>query len=286
LACCQKIKYYGDIEVEQTKQMIKNLFNIKENTNQIYFQDEEGDPIILNKNIPSDLSVYLYIKPEAIPSNPQAALNIPQPSQNSIINCNKEKFHWIFDQEGESDQANTDISNKYIYKNKNSESVSLGNVRSSISFEVGVSFFVLRVSNFPHYSYLNVIDNDIKFSINNEYDNKYTNIGLGGSKSEYYVDENKIYNIGILIDMNKKKCIFYDYDKQDKIRCKQDATISTYIDDKYATISYLKGEPLEGNILSDNVKLIAWIKNDATEENTGITILNEGCISVPDWVKY
>ena len=144
----------------------------------------------------------------------------------------------------------------------------------------------MRVSNFPHYSYLNVVDNDIKFSINNEYDNKYTNIGLGGSKSEYYVDENKIYNIGILIDMNKKKCIFYDYDKQDKIRCKQDATISTYIDDKYATISYLKGEPLEGNILSDNVKLIAWIKNDATEENTGITILNEGCISVPDWVKY
>ena len=49
---CQKIKYFGDIDIEQTKQMIKELFNIKENLNQIYFLDEEGDPIILNKNIP------------------------------------------------------------------------------------------------------------------------------------------------------------------------------------------------------------------------------------------
>ena len=55
---CQKIKYY--IDIQNTKELLKNIFNIKENPEQMFFQDEEGDPIIMNKNIPSDLSVYLY----------------------------------------------------------------------------------------------------------------------------------------------------------------------------------------------------------------------------------
>ena len=46
-----------------------------------------------------------------------------------------------------------------------------------------------------------------------------------------------------------------------------------------------KGEPLEGKILSDKVKLVAWIKCDAVSENKGMTILNEGCIPLPDWLN-
>ena len=278
---CQKIKYFGDIDIEQTKQMIKELFNIKENLNQIYFQDEEGDPIILNKNIPSELSVHIYIKPEAIPSNPENAIKI----NDSVLNSHYQKFYWIFDPDGESDHENSDISNKYIYKNKSSSGNSKGNVRSSISFKEGISFFVLRVGNFPHYSYLNIVDEGVKFSINNEYDIKYTNIGLGGSKSMNYVRSNEVYNIGILIDMNKKRCVFYDYDKKEKIKCLKDTYSSVLRDGKNEFINMKEGEPLEGNILSNSVKVIAWIKGESPDENSGISILNEGCIPIPDWVK-
>ena len=43
-----------------------------------------------------------------------------------------------------------------------------------------------------------IVDDGVKFHINNEYDIKYTNIGLGGLKSLDYVRSNEVYNIGIL----------------------------------------------------------------------------------------
>jgi hypothetical protein len=56
---------------------------------------------------------------------------------------------------------------------------------------------------------LNIVDDGVKFHINNEYDIKYTNIGLWGLKSLDYVRSNEVYNIGILIDMNKKRCVLW-----------------------------------------------------------------------------
>ena len=56
-------------------------------------------------------------------------------------------------------------------------------------------------------------------------------------------------------------------------------------DGKSVEINKPKGEPLEGKILSEKVKLVAWIKNDAVSENKGMTILNEGCIPLPDWLN-
>ena len=40
-----------------------------------------------------------------------------------------------------------------------------------------------------------------------------------------------------------------------------------------------------GKIKSDSVKLIAWIKRGAYSDKSGITILNGGCIPVPNWAK-
>ena len=132
---------------------------------------------------------------------------------------------------------------------------------------------------------MNIVDEGVKFSINNEYDIKYTNIGLGGDKSMNYVRSNEVYNIGILIDMNKKRCVFYDYDKKEKIKCLKDTYSSVLRDGKNEDINMKEGEPLEGNILSNSVKVIAWIKGESPDENSGISILNEGCIPIPDWVK-
>ena len=85
--------------------------------------------------------------------------------------------------------------------------------------------------------------------------------------------------------MDKKFCAFYDYDKQQKLGCLNDSDLSTVRDGFVVEIKKSKGEPLEGKILSDKVKLVAWIKNDAVSENKGMTILNEGCIPLPDWLN-
>jgi hypothetical protein len=66
-------------------------------------------------------------------------------------------------------------------------------------------------------------------------------------------------DIAIYIDMEKKKCKFYDYEKKKIL--------------------------LSGKINSDSVKLYAWLKRGCTDLTEGMTILNEGCIPIPDWVK-
>ena len=65
-------------------------------------------------------------------------------------------------------------------------------------------------------------------------------------------------DIAIYIDMDMKKCRFYNYDKKTII--------------------------LSGKINSDSVKLYAWKKSGGCGKG-GMTILNEGCIPIPDWVN-
>ena len=42
---------------------------------------------------------------------------------------------------------------------------------------------------------------------------------------------------------------------------------------------------MKGKIKSDGVKIIAWLKRGTIKKERGMTILNEGCIPIPDWVK-
>ena len=79
----------------------------------------------------------------------------------------------------------------------------------------------------------------------------------------YYMEElNKergnfnYLDIAIYIDMDRKKCIFYNYDKKKILKF--------------------------GKIRSDSVKLFAWLKNGGYDKEKGMIILNEGCIPIPD----
>ena len=71
--------------------------------------------------------------------------------------------------------------------------------------------------------------------------------------------ENDTQNIGILIDFTNKKVIFYDY--------------------------YKKNVIISKDLGSESVKLIAWLKGKIHGDGNGFTILNRGCIPVPEWVK-
>ena len=64
----QKIKYYGSLDEDQLKKKIKHIFKIKETLAQIDFRDEEGDIILINSQIPSGLSIHVFIEPD-IPEN-------------------------------------------------------------------------------------------------------------------------------------------------------------------------------------------------------------------------
>ena len=50
----------------------------------------------------------------------------------------------------------------------------------------------------------------------------------------------------------------------------------------------MKNQKEEGNeapIDFDKAKVVAWLKKDCMNKGKiGITILNEGCIPVPDWI--
>ena len=46
-------------------------------------------------------------------------------------------------------------------------------------------------------------------------------------------------------------------------------------------------ESFEAPILFNKVKILIWLKRDVCNNGRkGITILNEGCIPIPDWVNY
>jgi len=257
----QKVKYYGNFNEKTIKSTVKQIFKINEPLEQIFFQDEDGDILALDEQTPSGISVYIYVEPDAIPKNPSNEIKIPTTTSTNLL-----KFHWILenDIEQHGDMNLNPIKNKYIYKTVDGDKIHPG-VRSSCSFEKGKYFFVLRKSSLGEYTAL-AITKDTTYSRKNS-------IGI----FDGYPRENFstfATNLGIYIDMDNKKCIFYDYDKETKIK------ISYYNSKKKHE------EGFEAPILCQKVKLVAWLKRSGCGgADEGITILNEGCIPIPDWIN-
>ena len=115
----QKIKYYGSLDEDQLKRKIKHIFKIKESLDKIDFQDEEGDIILINSQIPSGLSIHVFIEPD-IPENFPKELNLIEKknSPNKTENDIESKDISINNSEGKGD-------NKSIDDNINNEIISL-----------------------------------------------------------------------------------------------------------------------------------------------------------------
>ena len=261
----QKIKYYGPLEEDQIKKTVKQAFKIEAPLEQIYFQDEDGDILVLNSNVPSGISIHVFVEPDSIPKKPSQELKVE--NQNGLI-----KFHWI--PENPNDKANNNLNvivNKYLYTTVNDEDIHPP-VRSSCTFEKGIHFFVLRKPVLSYYSMLLICEESNTFD-GYEVNNKQQAIGIfNGYPQDNNNDDLFTINLGILVDMEHKRCVFYNYDT--KIRRK---------------IQYMKNgkeeEGYEASIDFKKAKVFAWLKRHACNPGkTGITILNEGCIPVPTWV--
>ena len=250
------IKYRDKFVLGPVKKILKSHFLIEEPIDNIFFTDEDEDILILNSNIPDNLTVNLYIQKDLIPKNPAKALKI---SKN--INSNNKsqkpllKFYWILENDKKKKKYSNCIIDKYIYRNINGDNIH-PSVSSSVSFTIGTYFFVIRVGSFQLYQSLAIVDDGAPdYPLLYEYNPK-TFVGY------HYMDRidgNNRMDIAIYIDMEKKKCRFYDYEKKKIL--------------------------LSGRINNDSVKLYAWLKCGCTDLIEGITILNEGCIPIPDWVK-
>ena len=254
----QVIKYYGKFDPISTKKILKERFFIEESIDQIFFQDEEEDIIILNSNIPDNLSVQLFIQRDLIPKNPSKVLKI---ATNSKDNNNILKFHWVLENEERHLKFKDAIINKYTYKNTKIDEMH-PSARSSVTFTTGVHFCVIRVGTFDSYECLRVVD-DYSPDIYDEW--SYNHNTLIGFSSNVEVPHKfgSTADVGIFIDMERKKCAFYNYEKKKIINCNN----------------------MVGKIKSDGVKIVAWLKRGFFGEKAGMTILNEGCIPIPDWVK-
>ena len=265
----QKIKYYGNLVESQIKSTVKQIFKIKEPLEQIFFQDEDGDIIVLNDQIPSGLPIHIFVEPDLYPENPSKELNIKE--KVGLI-----KFHWIPEKNfgGTVNYNINNIFNKYLYTTVNDDDAHPP-ARSSCTFEKGIHFFVLRKPVLTFYSLLLITEESvIPQEFGTEPSPKEIGI-LNGYPEEQRGSNDELFaiNLGILIDMEKKKCIFYDYDKKTKRKI-------IYMSNNK------KMEGYEAPIDFQKAKLFAWIKRDVQNRGkTGITILNEGCIPIPQWVK-
>ena len=243
----QVIKYFGKFNEIGIRKTIKQVFKIKESIEQIYFTDEDGDILSLNEDTPSGISVYIFVEPDAVPKNPSNEIKVPKTEEKLI------KFHWIPQYTSDSCVNNglTVIKNKYLYININDSDIHPG-ARSSCTFESGKHFLVLRKPRLDAYTMLVVADEN-KTSV---YSSDSCIGYINGDNDEYDLF---CQNLGIFIDMDNKKCIFVDYDRKTK--------------------------KLEGTITFPKAKIFVWIKRGSCNEGEGISILNEGCIPIPDWVK-
>ena len=207
--------------------------------------------------------MHIFVEPNAIPKNPSTELKVPETSEKLL------KFHWIIENDIEQPgKENLEvIIGKYLYKAINDYVIHPG-VRSSCSFEKGKYFFVLRKGLLGAYTALAITKDDMNSSYSREF-----SIGIfDGHPEESYSTFAK--NLGIYIDMDNKKCIFYDCDKNKRCQI------------AYYNSNRKNEEGFEAPILYKKVKLVAWLKRSACfGAMEGITILNEGCIPIPDWVK-
>ena len=79
-----KIKLEEKFNLVLLKKFLKSRFLIEEPIDSIFFIDEDEDILILNSNIPDNLTVNLFIRKDFIPKNPSSSLKLSKKIQ--IIN--------------------------------------------------------------------------------------------------------------------------------------------------------------------------------------------------------
>ena len=84
----QRIKLFDGTEEDKILKLIKRVFKLTVSDDKIFFQDENGDLVILPDIFPQDLSIYIYIEPEY----PEPKKQIDNVEHSAIL----PGFKWTF----------------------------------------------------------------------------------------------------------------------------------------------------------------------------------------------
>ena len=86
----KKISYFGDLDVKEFKNQVKELFEINYTTEDLLFKTNNDDLIILNKNIPSFLELNLFINDSKIKDFSSEPYPFDfEPNKTTIFELNK-----------------------------------------------------------------------------------------------------------------------------------------------------------------------------------------------------
>lgn len=193
---CQEMSVSNGTSEEAIFKTMKRIFRIKEEIDQFFFQDSEGRILILPQDIPTELSLFLYVRDDFNKDD-----TIPQPSSS---------LKWKFIcSKGIESQLKNDI---HLYPFNSPDKNTYPSVISSINFSQGKHFTIIKVDShgcgclgigipgFPpeyyNYGYLRK---------NNTQEAEFVFI------REY--DTNQLTKMtGIAIDCDSKICYFVDVD--------------------------------------------------------------------------
>ena len=160
--CEQRIKVYDGTKEEKIIKMIKRVFTITASDEQIFFQDENGDIIILPEAFPQDLSFFVYIRPQY----PEIAKHIENKStigQKKTLVINSKEEGDIHTPNNTKDN----ISNFQI-NTKKAEIEHQNVVDNDIDYLNGNASIepIIKKAEIEHQ---NVVDNDIDYLNGNAY---------------------------------------------------------------------------------------------------------------------
>ena len=196
----QRIKVYDGTEEEKILKLIKRVFKITVPDERIYFQDENGDLLILPESFPKDLSIYIYIEPV-----------FPEPNSNVIPNSNDNNllpgFKWKIVGEFNPKYKNVS-SDGYIFndwKDRKYRGDGWVTVNSTTIYSKGKLFCKLLWKPQFYQSIGVSFENDSNRGIN------LLSIESGGLVNEY----GGPYYISFLLNMDEKYMEFFVLDGKD-----------------------------------------------------------------------
>ena len=194
----QTIKVYDNTSEEDLINFVKKIFHLNVKNSQIFFQDEEGNFLLIPKIIPNGLKVYLYIEPEYNQDISQIKPN------NSLL----QGFKW--DNTISNYDGKAIVSNDGYVLGEKDQNTGWTPVVSTTIYKTGKLFCKLNIKGNVYQSLgvCNLQYDGKKLHWNNE------NVVAFDSYKVYfngnYNDDDFAKPYAFLLNMDKKKFMFYE----------------------------------------------------------------------------
>ena len=195
----QRIKLFDGTKEDKILKLIKRVFKLTVSDDKIFFQDENGDLVILPDIFPQDLSIYIYIEPEY----PEPKKQIDNVEHSKIL----PGFKWTF--AGGTSRISDD---GYIFNPQDQSEFPEGwnSVHSTTTYTKGQLFCKL-LWNPQYYQSIGVVSPDDNGERLESFTGNSNVVNSGCLVSDY----GGPYYISFLLNMDKQYMKFFILDGKD-----------------------------------------------------------------------